>query len=371
MHRHSLRASTRVAAGRRSPSIPRLGHCSLLCGPLARWPQLVAALELPSNVAARCATERRFSSGARTKVGDDDSKAFRELVTNTAAEHAQLRKLLESASEERAELREQMSAQERRTKALAADLREFVELLRSESVAYRSRVQRKGVRGRGAQSRMSYRPSVEYAERQPTHVCEMGHVSLAELAMKGNHSAQRERLLREIMAVDQVSWGEAHKVLEKFDIYNERYYWAESLPYRVGFTTALAAAVVSCLLVFWKPLAAKYGTDVAGEALPEGLEEMSVNQVGTWTWSWMEPMIGTASFALLCCQFGRVQVAKMNMKPYGLSILQWRANRLAREFPDYDRSIVRAWAKRMPRVGLNLMPIYERDVGMKGPTSGL
>ena len=32
------------------------------------------------------------------------------------------------------------------------------------------------------------------------------------------------------------------------------------------------------------------------------------NEVGTWTWTWMEPMIGTASFALLCAQFARAQV---------------------------------------------------------------
>merc|ERR1719384_2971614 len=55
---------------------------------------------------------------------------------------------------------------------------------------------------------MSFRPSLDYAEKQPTHVCEMSHQTLAELALLGNHCAQRERLLREVMAVDDVSWGQ-------------------------------------------------------------------------------------------------------------------------------------------------------------------
>ncbi|CAE8586396.1 unnamed protein product [Polarella glacialis] len=128
------------------------------------------------------------------------------------------------------------------------------------------------------------------------------------------------------------------------------------------------------LMVFCKPVALFYGTQIAGEDLPDGVEdiaEMTVNQVGTWTWSWMEPMIGTASFVLLCCQFTRAQVLKMNMKPYGEYVLQWRANRVAAKFPQYDRSMVRAWAKHMPRVGVSWQPVYERTAGVKGPTSGL
>eukprot|EP00662_Eupelagonemidae_sp_cell21_P056756 gene56756-biopygen110266 len=55
----------------------------------------------------------------------------------------------------------------------------------------------------------------------------------------------------------------------------------------------------------------------------------------------------TASFILLCLQFTRAQVLKMNMKPY------YEYNRLANKFPQYDRSMVRAWAKHMPAVGIS------------------
>merc|ERR1712176_1114562 len=213
----------------------------------------------------------------------------------------------------------------------------------------------------------------ERASKQPAHVSELGHQSLAELAMMGNHSAQRERLLREIMCVDGVSWEQAHKVLAKMDVYNERYYWIESAPYRVGITVAIISAILSTLMVFYRPVAFWYGIEVAGEDPPEDpdIDEMTVNQIGSWTWTWMEPMIGTASLVLLCCQFLRTQAVKMNMKTYGENFLQWRADRLARRFPDYDRSMVRAWAKHMPAVKMNFFPAYERHGGFKGPTSGL
>jgi len=243
-----------------------------------------------------------------------------------------------------------------------------------EQVGVRERVQRKGVKGRGGQSRMAYRPTIANAERQPTHVCEMSHQSLAELSMQGNHCSRRERLIREIMAVEGIRWGAAHEILNKLDAYNERYYWLESMPYRVGITFAFIGGIMGSLMVFYKPVALWYGEEVAGESLPEGvtdISELTTNQVGTWTWGWMEPMIGTASFVLLCAQFGRSQVMQMNMKTYADHLLTWRANRLAKKFPEYDGSMVRAWAKHMPPVGMNFFPIYERRAGYKGFTSGL
>merc|ERR1712039_615450 len=233
---------------------------------------------------------------------------------------------------------------------------------------------REGIKGHGGQSRLAYRPSVEDAERQPTHVCEMSHQSLAELSMMGNHCAHRERLIREIMAVDGIEWEKAHEVLHKLDEHNEKYYWIESLPYRIGITVAFVGGVMGTLMVFCPPVALWYGETYAGEELPEGVKdisELTTNQVGTWTWSWMEPMIGVASFVLLCCQFSRAQLKKMNMKTYGEHLLQSRADRLANRFPEYDRSMVRAWAKHMPRVNMNFFPAYEKFEGLKGPSSGL
>jgi len=273
---------------------------------------------------------------------------------------------LDAAVAERTQLRDQVDK-------LYTDLHGLTAQMLKEQLGVRERVQREGVKGHGGQSRMAYRPSIEDAERQPTHVCEMSHQSLAELSMLANHCAQRERLVREIMAVDACSWEQAHEMLGKFDEHNEKYYWLESLPYRVGIPFNLFCVVAGTLMVFSKPVALWYAENVAGEGLPEGvtdISEMTTNQVGAWSWGWMEPMIGTGTFVLLCFQFSRAQVKKMNMKTYGEHLLQWRANRLARRFPEYDGSMLKAWAKHMPRVN-HFMPVYEKYAGLKGPCSGL
>jgi len=274
---------------------------------------------------------------------------------------------LKDAEAERSKLNEQMQQ-------LTRDFHVLAEALQSENLGSRDRVQRKGIEGQGGQSRMAYRPSHEYSMKQPTHVCELSHQSLAEMAMLGNHCSRRERLLREVMCVDGVSWGQAHDVINSFDQFNERYYWLETFPYRLGITIAFLSGVASIALVFWRPVAVWYGEQVAGEELPEGvadISELSVNQVGTWTWSWMEPMIGTASFVLLCCQFLRGQAVKMNMRSYSEQLLHWRADRLCAAFPRYDQSMLRAWGKHMPKCGLHFFPTYERSTRQKGPHSGL
>jgi len=217
------------------------------------------------------------------------------------------------------------------------------------------------------------RPSVRTARLQPKHISEMGHSTLAGLALENNHYAHRERLIREIMSVDNCSWEEAHNVLASMDEYKERYYWFVTAPYRLGIFIATTFGIGSIFLVFHPSTADWYGTNIAGEELPEGTDSVSdltINQVGTWTWSWMEPMIGTASFVLLCAQFVRAQLIRINMKTF-LAIMESRkADRVAQQFHQYDKSMIRTWAKPLPKAKTGF-PIYERTLGIRGPSSGL
>lgn len=47
---------------------------------------------------------------------------------------------------------------------------------------------------------------------------------------------------------------------------------------------------------------------------PKDLETML--EVGSWTWNWMEPVMGQVSFFLLCLQFSRAQIEKLGLRPY-------------------------------------------------------
>eukprot|EP01065_Artemidia_motanka_P048608 TRINITY_DN7861_c0_g1_i1.p1 TRINITY_DN7861_c0_g1~~TRINITY_DN7861_c0_g1_i1.p1 ORF type:complete len:325 (+),score=109.77 TRINITY_DN7861_c0_g1_i1:75-1049(+) len=210
-------------------------------------------------------------------------------------------------------------------------------------------------------------PTVRVADAQPRQYRELSNEALATLAAQGQrgmHAAHRERLIREIMRVDRVSWGSAMERLNEMDQQNEKIYWLMTGPHRIGISLGVGLGFASVPMVFSKPVAMFFAThfvQLPEDEWPEGLDEFTCFQVGTWTWDWMEPLLGTASFVLLAAQFVRSNVKKMNTKPYTELVLSYRADRLSRIYPQYDRTIVRDWARYLPRVGLWFFPEFERD----------
>ena len=47
-------------------------------------------------------------------------------------------------------------------------------------------------------------------------------------------------------------------------------------------------------------------------------------EVGSWTWGWNEPVLGTVSFVLLAFQFARNQMVNLGARPYTESMIAWR-----------------------------------------------
>ena len=78
--------------------------------------------------------------------------------------------------------------------------------------------------------------------------------------------------------------------------------------------------------------------------------------IGTWTWAWMEPMIGTASFSILCLQLVRSAMVNLAYRPIYAQVLSWRANALADAFPQYDRPIVKDFGRSQPLRSIELGP---------------
>jgi hypothetical protein len=207
-------------------------------------------------------------------------------------------------------------------------------------------------------------PTIDMVVNQVNHTCQLDNDTLATLAINGDGFARRERILREIMQVDRCSWDEAHEKLIEMDVFNERCYWLETAPYRLGVAVAAVCFVGSFLLVFHKPTARFYAEKVAGEEIPEDkdISTMTTNQVGAWTWEWMEPMIGVASFAILCLQFGRSQMLNMRMSAYTKWMLKKRGDRAAAQYPQYTGAIVRAWSVVLPSVDHTFFPRYKREL---------
>lgn len=74
--------------------------------------------------------------------------------------------------------------------------------------------------------------------------------------------------------------------------------------------------------------------------------------MGTWTWTWMEPMIGTASFVLLSFQLIRSHMQRIDLKPFGR----------------YSKTHEMCWAKKERKrvrngVGCCFSPALERTLG--------
>lgn len=174
----------------------------------------------------------------------------------------------------------------------------------------------------------------------PRRFSEFDHNTLAIMASQGVHGAFKERMLREVMRRDNVSYGEAFKVLAQMNKINERSIWFYKLPYRIGFTTTFLVGLLSIPCVFHKETAIWFCENFVKAEIPTDPVELDTCfKVGTWSWAWMEPMIGTASFALLTAQLFRSQMQKIDLKPFGRYVDSRRADYLTRKFPRYEVSI--------------------------------
>lgn len=79
--------------------------------------------------------------------------------------------------------------------------------------------------------------------------------------------------------------------------------------------------------------------------VPEARDLETPLEVGAWAWNWMEPPLGTISFALLCLQFARAQMQNMHIAPYTEYMKNKRAQRLIALYPKYSAKVVEDFAR--------------------------
>ena len=186
-------------------------------------------------------------------------------------------------------------------------------------------------------------------KNQRRRFSEFSNETLAVMATLGVHGASIERMLREIMRVDCCSYVEAYAVLAKMNLHLEGGTSLHKLPYQAIIAGAWALGVVLIPLgVFQKDLAIWFATEHVGVELPPMSEIDTVWKVGTWTWQWMEPIIGTWSFVLLALQLIRANGLMIDAKPFNERILTARADDLYKMFDRYEREIVRDYSKSDP-----------------------
>lgn len=191
-------------------------------------------------------------------------------------------------------------------------------------------------------------PSRDDALKMPVRFSELSNETLSIMAVRKVHGARKERLLREIMRVDNVDWIKANAKHQEINVINDQRMWLLKVPYQFGIFTATTSGIFSIPMVFHRDTAIWCNDNFVHIEQPPLDELETIWQVGGWTWSWMEPALGTASFVLLAMQLVRAQMSKIHLKPYTEYVQSKRADRLADLFPQYNRDVVRDFAKSDP-----------------------
>jgi len=182
------------------------------------------------------------------------------------------------------------------------------------------------------------------AEGQAKGYYDMSNETLMLFCASGDFPARKERLLREIMSVDNISWDDAHMTLNRIDMDNNKGMWLFTLPYYTGITLSVGAAFISIPMVFDLDTALWFNEKYVTTEVADAKDLETWLEVGSWTWGWNEPVLGTISFVLLALQFGRNQMINIGARPYTATVKAWRAKRLCKAYPKYHPLIMADFA---------------------------
>ena len=148
-------------------------------------------------------------------------------------------------------------------------------------------------------------PSMDMAKSMATGLSQMDNTTLTTIAALGHHEAGCEVLKRHIMAVDNLSYKEACVQFEVIAKTNRGTLNIEVLPYLAGISLGMIGAFGALPMVFDLTTALWFNEGWVTTDVPEPRDLETKLEVGSWTWNWMEPPLGTFSFVLLCLQYAR------------------------------------------------------------------
>ncbi|CAE8672681.1 unnamed protein product [Polarella glacialis] len=147
-------------------------------------------------------------------------------------------------------------------------------------------------------------------------------------------------MVREVMAVNNCLWDDAQPLVDEIkttalsgaDVYE--------LPYYTSLVFAFFGGVVCMPLIFHLPTVEWFNARFVTSDVPQDKDLETCFEVGSWSWGWMEPVIGTLSFVLLIAQFSRAQMLNIGVRPYGKRIFDVQVARLQSRYPEYNKNIL-------------------------------
>jgi hypothetical protein len=190
--------------------------------------------------------------------------------------------------------------------------------------------------------------TIETAKSLPKEYDEYPNDVIITMAVMGDQGAREERLVREIMAVDEVAYEVAQSTLERIKTSNRKGLVWQTLPYKIGIATAVTAGVVSFPLIFHYDTVLWFNEFYVTCDVPEEKDLETPLEVGGFAWNWMEPPLGQVSFFLLCMQYSRAQLENLGIKPFTNIFKSRRAKRLHIEFPQYNAQVLTSFSEGDP-----------------------
>ena len=184
-------------------------------------------------------------------------------------------------------------------------------------------------------------PKMAMARAMPLSVRDVGNDVLFGLASRGHNDACCEVLRRHIMVTDNVSYETAEETLKRIRVCNSRGQAKTAYTHVLLIASSVIAGFASFLLVFDINSVLYFNEHFVTMAVPDPKELDTTLEVGAWSWNWMEPPLGQISFFLLCMQFAKGECEFLGIDPLHDWYLNKRAERLAREFPQYNSRILR------------------------------
>lgn len=195
-------------------------------------------------------------------------------------------------------------------------------------------------------------PSIELAKAMPRDYHEMSNDLVVKLAITGDEDAVVERLVREIMFVDKLDYEAAVMKLVVVDSQCDSGKALNNLPYKIGAATAYFSAFASIPLCFHLDTCLWFNEGFVTTDVAEAVDLETWLEVGSWSWTWMEPPLGQISFFLLCLQMARQQMVNVGIKPFGERTRTSRALKVVEAFPEYQQEILLDYAN--AKVGVNV-----------------
>lgn len=185
-----------------------------------------------------------------------------------------------------------------------------------------------------------------FLQTLPLKHSEMSNDTLLVMAsLEKNIEARRELLIRHIMGVDSVEYDDAEKKCQEVDKKAQEGLFIASVPSQAGFFIAGVSGILCIPLVFDINSALWFNEHYVTADVAEDKDLETMLEVGGWTWNWMEPALGTASFVLLAAQFARAQLRNLGLRPFTGWMRHRRGEKLVEAFPKYDKNLLIGYGK--------------------------